>query len=91
MSVERALVTGKDDEELNIFHFAVFAYANAIERRGNTIFYTVMGEDWPAFMRAVESVNITAQQMDSSNRDEEIWNVVHQGAAAPWKPKSKRK
>lgn len=88
MGVDRALVTGKDDAQLASFHNHVGFFANAIERRKNTVFYTVMSEDWAAFVKFAKIFEVTCQQMDNSNRDIEIWNVVHQGTAEPWKPKS---
>lgn len=88
MSVERALVTVVDDDQLQGFHCHVGAFANAIDRRKNTVFYTVMGEDWSAFLKFAKIFEVTVQQMDSANRDEEIWTVVHQGKAKPWKTKS---
>lgn len=88
MSVERALVTADGEDQLQLFHLATCVYANAIERRENTVFYTVMGEDWSKFVDAGRQANITIQQMDSSNRDEEVWNVVNQGTADAWKTKT---
>lgn len=88
MSVERALVTGADEDQGYMFHLLVCPYANCIETRKLTSFYTIMSEDWSKFVAAAKLVNITTQQIDNRNRDEEIWNVVHQGTAQPWKTKS---
>lgn len=87
MPVERALVTGKDNAQIESFQCHVSMFANAIERRKNTVFYTVMVEDWSAFIKFAKIFEVTVQQMDKSNRDFENWILVHQGTAEPWKPK----
>lgn len=88
MSVERILVTG-NETALHRFTMAVFfAAINPIERRGQTIFYTVMGEDLPKVIEQARGTGVTVQHMEPGP-GKEVWTTVIKGESPPWGPKKK--
>lgn len=61
-SVRRFLVTAPDDH-LQRFHIAVASVLNAIERRGQTVFYTCMAEHAGFVLRIAERADVTLQEI----------------------------
>ncbi len=76
-SVRRFLVTGTDDQ-ITDFHMRVGSNLNAIERRGQTVFYTCVAEDAAAALSIAGEVGVIVQEWD-----EEKWRVIV-GAGPGW-------
>lgn len=81
--VHRLLVTG-GDEQLMAFHMPICMTANAIERRKQTVFYTVFDDDLEAVIKVAKKTGVTVQQ-DSRDEGPENWVLVVAGKSAPWK------
>lgn len=82
--VQRLLISG-DDDQLTAFHLLVCMVANAIERREQTIFYTVMADDLAGVMEVAKATGVTVQQ---KAKQAPWWPVVLQGKTAAWTPQS---
>lgn len=80
--VQRILVTGSN-ARLQMFHGAVCSVANAIERRGQTLFYTVLDSDLGAVLNVARLAGVTVQQQAEQPP---FWPVVVQGHSEPWAP-----
>jgi hypothetical protein len=85
--VERLLVSGADDDLMSV-HFPVAYVANAVERRGRTVFYTVMAADLEAVLAAARAQGgVTVQrrvEAPAGSPPEAYWPVAVKGRAAPW-------
>jgi hypothetical protein len=78
--VTRFLASGTDGQ-LTDFHLRVCFLLNAIERRGQTVFYTCMGEDREEALRAAGKAGVTLQELRGQD-----WNVVVPGDHPGWRP-----
>lgn len=86
--VERLLVTGSD-EDLDLFHVRVFMEMNAVERRGQTILYTVRGADLEAVLALAREYGVTVQHRADApdgSPPAAYWPVAVQGKAPGWVP-----
>ena len=84
--VTRFLVSGTDDT-LTGFHLSVCMLLNAIERRGQTILYTCMGEDRDAALAEAKRTGVTMQESDGT---QEQWTTIVQGEHPGWTPPAKK-
>ena len=66
MSVKRILVTG-NEEQLQTFHLAVGFVANAIERREQTIFYTVFDYDFDTVYEIALDIGLEIEELKQEN------------------------
>lgn len=60
--VRRLLITG-DDQRLFRWHFAVCNVLNGIERRGQTVLYTCMPEDFEGAMELARSIGVEVKEI----------------------------
>jgi hypothetical protein len=77
-SVRRFLVTAPDDH-LQAFHLGVSFTLNAIERRGQTVFYTCMAEDAALPFEVAVLADVTLQELEIE-ADDEVYPVRHLGS-----------
>jgi hypothetical protein len=85
--VHRLLVTGRTEAQLERFHLEAGLVANAVERRGNTVLYTVFDEELELVIKAARRHYLTVQQRADSDQPP-YWLVVNAGIAEPWKPEA---
>ena len=92
MSIERLLVTGRTESDLERFNLAVFfAAVNPLERRGMTLFCTCTADSLEHVTIAAKLARVTVQKRIEPPKGANItpadyWELVHQGDAQPWKP-----
>ncbi len=68
--VHRFLMSGIDDQ-IRDFHLQVCAALNAIERRGQTMFYTCLSEDREMALETARQTKVTVQEWDGKQ-----WAVI---------------
>ena len=87
MNVTRFLVSGTD-KQLMDFHLSICMLLNAIERRGETVLYTCMGEDRETTLNVGRKSGVTMQEWAE---DTKKWNMIIQGEHPGWKLRKQRK
>lgn len=86
--IERLLATSVSEGILQAFHLEVVSLsANAVDRRGLTVFYTVASEDLGAVLAAAERLRVTIQRRVATVP---YWMTVLPGDAPAWSPERDR-
>lgn len=78
--VERILVSGTDDG-FAVFQLTVCMSCNRIERRGQTVLYTVFDEDLNGVLRLAKASSLTVQRWDGGRSE---WVKVVDGEHPGW-------
>lgn len=87
--VHGLLVTGPE-ENLILFNLAVCMLLNGIDRRGQTVRYTCMGEDLPTAVEAAKQADLTLQEIRHEESGE-VYPVLHEGShGMKWQRKERK-
>jgi len=62
-----SLLITAPDEHLQRYHLAVCALLNPIERRGQTVFYTCLSDDYGTAANAADTHDVTLQELVIEN------------------------
>jgi hypothetical protein len=82
--VNGILVSGTD-EQLSRFHLAVCMTLNGIDRRRQTVRYTVFDKHLDPALKCAEANGVTVQRIERDNDGIETYPVLVQGQHEGWK------
>jgi len=82
--VNGILVSGAEPA-LQLFHLAVYMTLNAIDRRGQTVRYTVFDKHLESALKCARDNNLTVQRIDRNGTGAETYTMLVQGEHEGWK------
>jgi hypothetical protein len=82
--VNGILVSGAE-KQLQLFHLTVFMTLNAIDRRGQTVRYTVFDKHLEQALKSAQDNDLTVQRIDRDGHGNETYTLLVKGQHEGWK------